>query len=50
MFLSHFQILRVFICPSLGVFVAKPESTNGSLLVWVGGLDSWNLLMKGSVT
>ena len=26
------------------------QSTNGSLLVWVGGLDSWNPLMKGIVT
>ena len=25
-------------------------SANGSLLVWVGGLDSWNPLMKGIAT
>ena len=25
-------------------------STNGQLLVWVGGLDIWNPLMKGIVT
>ena len=25
-------------------------STNGYLVVWVGGLDSWGPLMKGTVT
>ena len=25
-------------------------SANGQLLVWVGGLDSWNPLVKGIVT
>ena len=25
-------------------------STNGKLVVWVGGLDSWDPLLKGIVT
>ena len=39
-----------FVCAGSFFFWWTVFSTNGELLVWVGGLDSWNPLMKRSVT
>ena len=30
--------------------VDQISSTNGNLVVWVGGLDSWDPLLKGNLT
>ena len=41
------------VLPTLQCHVILPEllvSANGKLLVWVGGLDSWDPVMKGIVT
>ena len=49
--------VKVYVISRLSVAKAEvklqdlfPQSTNGKLVVWVGGLDSWDRLMKGIVT
>ena len=37
----------LYVSPCLAFFVTS-TSANGKLVVWVGGLDSWDPLMKGN--